>query len=96
VPSPVTREELERDLAKTHDPGIRHALNRYGSLAIVLNDWANRLAVRHIRDWLEQATLGYRFERQGAAIVGRAPGRAVVRFDDGRPDLTIWAPAPCI
>lgn len=93
---PLTREQLKRDLEGVHDSATHHTLERYGSLAIVLQDWANRSAIRRIEQWLAQASLGYRFETRGATIVEREPGRALVRFDDGRPDLTIWAPAPCI
>lgn len=56
--------------------------------------FANRLHLKHVAAWLNDAHLGHRNDQFGYTVTARSLGTATLTFDDGREPKVIYAPAP--
>jgi hypothetical protein len=95
--APITREAVQADVERARARGNWSAardLDHFGSLAVMLQEWATRAHARNVQTWLTESHVGARGEsRGGYVITERGTGYAVVTFSDGE-TLTVYAPAP--
>lgn len=74
---------------------IEKDLQRYGALARILEEWANRISDKFMRAWQDHAHIGYRCDTVARpyTVTERGVGFAMVTFDNGE-TKTIEAPVP--
>lgn len=73
---------------------LKHDLERFGALDRIMSRWVSSSHHNNVAQWLHSPA-GKRYDSHGCYFVAeRGIGYARLSFDDGRPDLTIYSPAP--
>lgn len=73
---------------------LKHDMDRFGALERVFSRWAASAHRNNVTQWLDSPA-GKRYAQHGGYVIAeRGIGYARLSFEDGRPDRTIYSPAP--